>query len=147
MERSRQESDTFSFRNRVDYDRRIAIRLENEKCKKYMLSKNYTIKLIVKVYDPENKISDIFQILHKIMMWDQEGVILRKEIIDTEYSFRQKEMDEDVKIFKITIYTPLNIKSIFLFLKELNIEIELKEKPYDTTEMIDAYISFEEYKL
>lgn len=104
------------FSNHIGFDRRNTV---------YLDGGMYNVNLIIKVYDPENQITNLNQILAKMLMWKtQDGEILMKDYI----------LDQPISAnIKIPIYSRM-------IDQPRTLEIEFKEKPYDTAEILDVYI-------
>lgn len=84
-----------------------------------------SVNLIINLHDPEKQITNLNQILHKMLMWrTRDGEILIKDYI----------LDQPISAnIKIPIYSRMTDQPRTL-------EIEFKEKPYDTAEILDVYI-------
>lgn len=107
---------TIQFSNRFDFDSINTVNLDGGM---------YNVNLIIKVYDPENQITNLNQILAKMLMWrTQDGEMLMKDYI----------LNQPISAnIKIPIYSRM-------IDQPRTLEIEFKEKPYDTAEILDAYI-------
>lgn len=103
------------FTNPVfSFDRRNTVYIDGRKS---------SVNLIIKVYDPENQISNLNQILDKMLIWrTRDGIILMKDYI------LDQPISENIKI------------PIPWYQTNITLEIEFKQKPYDTAEILNAYL-------
>jgi hypothetical protein len=100
------------------------------------------ISLVIKIYDPENRITKVNQILDQMMIWrTQDGEILTKVSYDDENNNQLIPENGDIKI---KIQLPSN--KMAEYPPNITLEIEYKEKPYPTTDILDNYILIEDNK-
>jgi hypothetical protein len=87
----------------------------------YLDGRFSSVNLIINVHDPEKQITNLNQILNKMLIWrTQDGIILMKDYI----------LDQ-----------PISEKiPIPLYQTNITLEIEFKQKPYDTAEILDVYL-------
>lgn len=129
--------DIVRFTTHAGFDRRLRVDLDGRR--ELYRSK---ISLVINLYDPENRITKVNQILHQMMIWiTQDGEILTKVSYDDEKNNQLISTNGNIKIAiqlppsKMAEYPP-----------NVTLEIEYKVKPYPTADILDNYILIEDNK-